>query len=480
MIKLSPKFNFIVLIALSLYSCRKDVVTTANDKETNINVQYDFSIKNAQIQLNPSGNAPLSALVKFTNLYSGYTEIVVKGKHGINSDVIQKFNDNGTSHSIPILGLYPNYVNTVEIFVVNNKNIGIKSTINITTGNLPVNVPNYIHTDVMNLSNMMPGFNMVSGFSGYPTPPSTPYMTDAYGDIRWCLDFSNQPTLKTLFYDCGVAPLKDGNYYFGDIGSKAIWEVDALGKIIDDWPLLGYNFHHNVYEKPNGNFLVTVTNPNSTHTNGTPTIEDYIIEIDRVSKKIINTWDLKQSLNEYRQILGSDPTDWIHCNGVVYDSSDSTIIVSGRVQGVVKLDYANNVKWILGPHLGWGQNRRGQNLDQYLLTPLDASGNAITDTLVTEGYTNATDFEWNWYQHCPTLMPNGDLMVFDNGSNRNYNPNPAHHYSRAVEFKINEANMTVQQIWAYGEQRNEDTFSLIISSVQYDPVSNHVIFFSRL
>jgi arylsulfate sulfotransferase len=232
----------------------------------------------------------------------------------------------------------------------------------------------------------------VSGFSGYPTPPSTPYMMDSFGDIRWILDYSTQPTLKTLFYDCGIARLQDGNYFFGDIGSKTIWEVDIFGKIIHSWYLGGYLFHHNVTEMPNGNFLVTVTNPSSTHTNGTPTIEDYVIEIDRSSGAILDTWDLKESLNEYRQTLGTDPSDWIHENGVIYDSSDNTIILSGRVQGVVKLTMDNQVKWILGPHRGWGTNRRGQQLDQYLLTPLDAEGNAITDTMVTNGYTNSPDF----------------------------------------------------------------------------------------
>ena len=55
----------------------------------------------------------------------------------------------------------------------------------------------------------------------------------------------------------------------------------------------------------------------------------------------------------------------------------------------------------------------GQQLNQYLLDPAGTPAvNAITDTLVTEGYTNQSpDFQWNWYQHCPTMMPNGDLAI---------------------------------------------------------------------
>ncbi len=476
MVFFHKRIYFLVIIAaIFLCSCHKDKVTNI-DKETNLNIVFTFSIPADKVVLNPTGYSPLAALVTFTSSSSGHTEIIVKGKHGTASDVKQIFTDNGTSHSIPVLGLYANYKNTIEVYVVGSNNTAAKSTITITTGGLPVNVPSYINTDTVNMAGMEPGFNLVSSLSGYPTPPCAPYITDSFGDIRWILDYTNSPILKTLFYDCGIARLQNGNYFFGNVNSGAIYEVDVFGKIINTWSLGNYIFHHNVTEKPNGNFLVTVTNPASTNTRGVHTVEDYVIEIDRTTGSIINTWDLKQSLNAYRRVLIADSVDWFHGNGVIYDPSDNTIILSGRVQGVVKLTADNQVKWILGPHLDWGTNGKGENLNQYLLTPLDSKGNAITDTLVTEGYTNSTDFEWNWYQHSPILLPNGDLMVFDNGATRNYNDNVSHHYSRAVEFKIDPVNMTVQQIWEYGKERYESTFSLIISSVQYLPQTNHILF----
>jgi arylsulfate sulfotransferase len=467
------KFLLAAIVACILFSCKK--VTTPPATTSPTGDLKTFAIAPDSVTLNPTGNAPLSALVHFTSPISGYTQVVVAGKHGATSNVTQSFTDAGTAHSIPILGLYANYKNTVYVYIIGSNQDTIVSTLSIYTGALPVNVPNYIHTDFSDLTNMESGFNLVSSFSGYPNPPQVPYMVDSFGDIRWYLDFTNNPTLNQLFYDCGIERLQDGNYRFADQHTDQIYEIDVMGKIINTWSLGTYIFHHDIYEKPNGNFLVTVSNPQSVNTQGVQTIEDYIIEIDRSSKAIISTWDLKQSLNEYRTTLDNDPTDWIHCNGVLYDASDNTIIVSGRVQGVVKLDYSNQVKWIMGPHLGWGVNGRGQNLNQYLLTPLDANGNAITDTTVVNGYANATDFEWNWYQHSPRLNPNGDLMVFDNGQTRNYNSNLPN-YSRAVEFKINETNMTVQQVWAYGKNNGASTFSPIVSSVQFYADKNHVLF----
>ena len=464
-------------IATVFFGCHKDKAIIDKDSDTGLVITSNFTIPAASVVLNPTGFAPLSALLTFTSTTAGHTEIIVKGKHGTLSDVKQVFTDNGTTHSIPILGLYASYANTVEVYVVSSNNTAMESTITVTTGGLPVNIPNYINTDTVNVAAMEPGFNLVSSLSGYPTPPSTPYIIDSFGDIRWILDFTTSPVLKNVFYEDGIARLQNGDYYFGDSNSGAIYEVDIFGKLINKWPIAPYVFHHNVTEKPNGNFLVTATSPTSTHTDGSPTAEDYILELDRASGSIINTWDLKQSLDEYRQTLfGYSSYDWVHVNGVIYDATDNTIIVSGRVQCVVKLTTDNQIKWIMGPHRGWGQNRRGQDLNQYLLTPLDSKGNAITDTMVVNGYTNSTDFEWNWYQHSPILLPNDDLMVFDNGQFRNYVTSAPSGYSRAVEFKIDTVNRTVQQVWAYGKERGLQTFSIIISSVQYLPTTNHILF----
>ncbi|MCB0663179.1 MAG: aryl-sulfate sulfotransferase, partial [Saprospiraceae bacterium] len=123
--------------------------------------------------------------------------------------------------------------------------------------------------------------------------------------------------------------------------------------------LRGYGFHHHVIEKPNGNFLVTVNDFSKS------TVEDVVIEIDRNSGNIINTWDLNESLEKGRQAWETDiadlNVDWFHANALEYSPTDDCILVSGRTQGVVKLDVNNEVKWILAPHKDWDLNGRGQD-----------------------------------------------------------------------------------------------------------------------
>lgn len=466
------KFLVLIVLVAFLNSCKKDDFSSNPSAPT---PPADFSIPADSVILNPTGYAPLSAVVNYSYTTPGKTKIIVFGKHGDNSNIEHQFEDFGSLHSIPVIGLYPDYNNTVEIVLFSDNGDSIaKTMVNIQTGSLPDSMPTSITVDSADYDAMQPGINLVSSFSSWT--PTRPYMLDNYGDIRWILDYSSHPDLNSLFYDCGIARLRNGNFYFADSKTSKIYEVDLLGKIVNSWGLSGYYFHHEVLEMPNGNFLVCASKPNSTHTNGTPTAEDYVIQVDRQAGTILNTWDLKESLDEYRNVLTTNSVDWMHINALYYDSTDNTIIVSGRTQGVVKLTFDNKVKWILGPHNGWGKNRRGEDLKQFLLTALDANGNVISDTSVQSGFKNHPDFEWCWYQHSCILIPNGDLMLFDNGTNRNFNPSPTNFYSRAVEYKIDPVNMTVQQVWEYGEERGAETYAAALSLVQFLPEKNHVMF----
>jgi len=65
-------------------------------------------------------------------------------------------------------------------------------------------------------------------------------------------------------------------------------------------------------------------------------------------------------------------------------------------------------------------------------------------------------------------------MLFDNGDNRNFSGTGT--YSRAVEYEIDEENMTIRQVWQYGKERGPETYSRIVSDVDFFPEENHVFF----
>ena len=430
----------------------------------------------ADYVLNPSGFAPLSAEVSISAPVTGRVKIRVVGQNGPESDLEKTFSSNAESHTVPVHGLYADYSNQVELSWLSASGT-VRATTRITIPTEPLNedLPE-ITINTRDFSTMQEGWTIVSSLAIFN--PNVPYIFDPFGDIRWYLDYNESTLLDNLYYDVGIERLANGNFYFGDLASSQIYEIDLFGRILNQWEMPGYGFHHHVQEKPDGNFLVTVNKYGSTHLNGSYTVEDHIIEIDRITGAIVMEWDLRELLDEYRialiDMLDEQYIDWVHCNAVLYDPSDQTIIVSGRTQGVFKLNYDHELVWILGPHDGWGQNRLGQNLDNFLLEAVDPTGNPYSPS-VQQGVQNTADFEWNWYQHAPKLMPNGNLILFDNGQFRNFDFSDFSGYSRAVEYRIDAGNKQVEQVWTFGKEEGAQLFSEIISDVDYDVATNNVI-----
>ena len=148
-------------------------------------------------------------------------------------------------------------------------------------------------------------------------------------------------------------------------------------------------------------------------------------------------------------------------------------MASGRNQGVVKVDPDNNLKWILAPHKGWGKSGRtgeGFNTSDYLLTAVNSENEPFSDD-VRSGILGTDEFEWSTGQHALSILDTVNLLLFDNGLSRNLKGKPT--YSRAVEYKIDEENMTVQQVWQYGKSRGLSMFSPITSDVDVLPTTQN-------
>jgi len=463
--------KLVSLCILLCISCKEDDITFSDET---LDFQESFSCSEINltveigINVNPSGYAPLSAMVFLQANESIQVDMRVLGKNGEDSDVFKSFSEINDILEIPVHGLYPDYENEVEFtfFDVNGTQLCTRM-INVETEPLISALPQIV-IDTAERSQMEEGMTLVNyyGYDGQ-VHPFRPFMFDSYGDIRWYIDYQNSPLLNNLHFDDGPHRLANGNFYFGNNEPDAIYEVDLFGNVVNTWDMPGFAFHHEVLEKPNGNFIVAVDNYAAN------TIEDYIIEIDRNSNEIIRVWNLNESLDNTRTTLTDNEEDWIHVNAVSYDESDDSIIISGRTQGVVKLSATNEVIWIIAPHKEWSLAGNGVSLDQFLLQPLDAQGTPITDQSILDGSENHPDFEWNWYQHAARVLPDGTITLFDNGDNRNYTG--VGPYSRAVRYRIDENAGTIQQIWEYGKDRGIATYSRIVSDVDYLENTNHML-----
>ncbi|MBN2191198.1 MAG: aryl-sulfate sulfotransferase, partial [Polyangiaceae bacterium] len=124
--------------------------------------------------------------------------------------------------------------------------------------------------------------------------------------------------------------------------------------------------------------------------------------------------------------------------------------------GVGKIRRDGTLVWLLAPHEGWNEPQ-----SQKLLTAVDASGTPYGESVQLgnepAGDPSAPEFDWPFGQHSPALLPNGDLLLFDNGCSRHWGP-PYASFSRAVVYHIDEAAMTVRQMGQYVLSRSESSF----------------------
>jgi arylsulfate sulfotransferase len=154
----------------------------------------------------------------------------------------------------------------------------------------------------------------------------------------------------------------------------------------------------------------------------------------------------------------------------VYSNEDESIIVSGRHQGVAKMRRDGTLVWLLAPHAGWTEPQ-----SEKLLTAVDATltpyDDAVQQGNEAAGDPSVPEFDWSFGQHSPALLPNGDLLLFDNGSSRNFGP-ICGGFSRAVVYRIDEAAMTIRQIDQFVLSRSQS--SCFVSNTHLLPTTGNL------
>ncbi|MCX2451124.1 aryl-sulfate sulfotransferase [Pedobacter sp. PLR] len=442
----------------------------------------DFILKDQA--LNPSGYNPLSATVEVLLPGRGRVQVIVEGKPGTTGTIKHLFAASNPRQVIPVFGLYANYNNQVDLVFTDmeGKERG-RTHIQIQTAALDVKAFPTFETIVAQKDRMEPGLNLVSYPGESELDVSCPYMLDAEGEIRWILMLKQSPVLQRFAASIGLKRMKNGNFLSGDGQESRIVEIDMFGNLINQWDLkkLGYTFHHEATEASNGNFLITVSKSTARLLNGKPRINDHIIELNPLSGMVVKEWDLANMLDSSRYDRQGDPAgvnysqtagNWAHNNSIAALGND--FLATVRFQGIMSFTRGGAVKWMISPHKNWSSAYQ-----QYLLSPVDGQGQLITDEKVISGAVAHPDFDWSWGPHTPVLMPDGNILVFDNGYNRHFNNTTLGStggYSRIVEYKVDEVKRTVQQVWAYGESRGAKGFSAALSGVQYLPKTGHVMF----
>jgi len=421
----------------------------------------------APIELLPAAGAPLTAEAVIRSKEPTTVEIEVSGSlpwHKTYGDSIVR------EHRVPVLGLYAGQENAVLFRI---EEAGTQryafDTLFLQAPPLPDYLPD-IRIDVRNPEQMEPGWTLCELNIGGQGPYRTvPIAFDHDGVIRWYTDLG-----WTGGWTAPFEPLRNGRFLFAH--TWGFFEYDWNGIERERIGMNGFSQHHDAVEKPDGNLLAPASKFDA------DTWRDHLVEVYRDTGGVVRIWDLRQVLDVDRYDLIRNRHDWLHVNSVWYDERNGGLLISARHQGVFKVSANNELLWILAPHRGWGKSGpagNGFETADYLLTAIDTEGRPFPEAVQqgTAAPEAIDQFRWPWGQHAAMLLPNGRLLLYDNGWHRGFDYDQAD-FNRIVEYEIDEEAHTVRQVWQYGEERGAELYSSNISDVDYLPQTGNRLLIS--
>jgi len=256
-----------------------------------------------------------------------------------------------------------------------------------------------------------------------------PYPPGNYGylTVRGTL-FYNGKTVEDSGRFISRQPWKGGVVLEADWDGRVLWEVRHA------------DHHHDGIRLTNGNVLLLCLGqlprdlvpkvkggmPGTEH-NG-EMYADYLVEMTTAGQVVWEwrSWEHLDPENDGITAVQERREEWTHGNGVA-ELPNGDIVVSFRIiSTVIIIDRkSGRIIWKLGA------------------PPLCG-------------------------QHAPTPLPNGNLLLFDNGPHRLDHPMP---FSRVIEIEL----ATKQIVWKYQEKREYEFFSPRISNAQRLPNGNTLI-----
>ena len=448
--------------------------------------------------IGPAADAPLARTLELsTNIDSRVVVVAVAGVEGWQKD-FETFSQN---HSVALLGFKPDLAYSVEITVYDREGNSVQAPSSmVATSPLPAGFPPIV-TTVSMPGKMETGYTLFGVRSRNSGDPNFTVILDNMGDVVWY----RQRTATD------IRQLPNGNLLYIQ-NNTGITESNLLGEDLRYWhpaasptppppgsiivqsssirPIL---FHHEAYWTTRGTILTSdrifpivedyptsETDPEAP-TATVPVRDEPVVEFSAATGEVLGYWRLLDLLDPRR--IGYDsvgpegcapdcPNDWGHVNAVIdapgdpEDPTDDGIIVSLRHQdATIKFSrVTGELMWILGTHENWSTK-----FLPYLLTPVGPT------------------FEWPYHQHAPVITPQGTLLLFDNG-NRRASPfdgvqplEDQENYSRAVEYAIDEQNMTVQQVWESGGANGEVWYVRFVSDAdRLEDTGNTLITFGGI
>lgn len=315
--------------SLAVQTYKKElVIEHMLDKRT-----YDF--RNSFLILNPYKISLLTALLIFNTDVECMVKYEIKGIRGSKNYIICD-NNYTKRHRVPIMGLYENAYNIVQIYLLDSHGQIIDmNKIMIHTPKLKGKLETEVKV-MGQAENKGNKFMLVTGGYGGST-----YAFDENGNVRFILGRPSHPY--------GIHDLGNGKFLyaeksmrrpnFGNAHSVVMHEMDYMGRVYKTF-LHPNGYHHwAVREENSGNYLVASSSVQDL------SCENMIIEIDPETGNVLRSINV----NDLFDKTYVTRSDWAHINAFAYIPEEDCVIVSMRnIHTIAKISLKDNeLIWII-------------------------------------------------------------------------------------------------------------------------------------
>lgn len=391
-------------------------------KEREILKKYDFGFETMLIVRNPYGRTPLSALILFHTKEMCYAAYTVKGKtRDCDFDFVSE--EMKRQHRIPLIGLYAEHGNRVEIRLLNERKETVaRKQIVIPVGKIPEKFTDMVNPVQRAEDSAVPFMMVTGGING------STYAYDQNGDIRYYL--SRMPK------QYGIYPMPDGRFLFPERNinrptyinphANVMYDMDLLGRVRETYYIPG-GTHHWAIAVPGTQGRRILAGASSMEER----MEDVVVCYDRNTGTVISKYDLGELFPEKFR----NRCDWAHLNCIQCCGQKHILVSLRNIHTIAKIDLETfEIVWVLAhPQL-----YEGTELEKKVLQP------------------QGEEFHHFFQQHAVEVVHTGlgeeqqqketmEVMLFDNHciTKRKVPWHDGSEESYICFYKISERDMTV-------------------------------------
>lgn len=355
-------------------------------------------IENVEAVPNPS-NA-LSYFVEWSTTAKASTGLVVE----CGDDWRQTYWSDGrsTEHDVFVMGLWAGATCTFTAYAVTADGVRAAASTQVEVGPVAEHLPK-LTVGARKEKKMQAGWTLFNVTNWFKRPPLTVAMVDSEGRYRWYHQLSTSDSGD----DTVVEVIDDGAHILvgGNRKHRGPRLLDWEGNVV--WKE-DFQMHHDIQATEDGKyfyFLTRADNCQGSYNTGV------IAKYSREKEKVVERWPF---CHYYTPPQKNPKNDWDHLNAIEFFPNGEDVLLSGRhLHTLYKFDLeSEKLEWKLGLHGEFGL----PDTDQF------------------------------YRQHAPEIQPNGNILVYDNGTHL---MGVNRRYSRALEISYDADEMTAKGVWSY-------------------------------